>query len=427
MNRKRITVVAIVALLFCLLIFLQMRTRSSGVAAQPHGGIPAGVSNQPAIRDFHKGTNTVYLTNLPPELAAKIKHLAQVQRETQHAEKAAAWVSQKNGRIDFWGLVVDQDDIPMKGVELAMHVRQWGLGLGLGAKFPSFTKVTDTAGRFALLDTAGDGLTIDEVRAPGYRWSPEAQNGSKFFPYHGMSRTFTPDPNNPVVIRMWRLKGASALIHYDHVGGPFLPVDGSPIYIDLIAGKRVEQGGHLELRLVRDPQDAWGNKRNGFSWRTEISVPGGGLQWREDFFGYEAPADGYVPKLVMGQEASDPAWKSRVQGQFYFRTAEGYYGRIEFQQNTDSQPPPCPFYVTCYLNPSGSRNLEYEYKLRIDPRKLVASNPSESPPQPIRSPNSVQPIQAPRANAPFIAQPPPGFQALTNRGKAFAPPVPPRP
>jgi|GEM_PF-824770 len=425
MKRKRLVAAIIAVLFLCLLVVLQMRTSSPRAHVMAHETAKAGVTNQVPAGPIPKGTNILYLTNLPPEMRAKIKEQDQKQHEARRIDTAAAFLNQKNGRIDFWGLVVDQDDKPLQGVEIAMHVRQWKLGLGLDANFPKFTRQTDAQGQFSLLDTAGDGLTIDAVRAPGYRWSPEAQNGARSFAYYGSPLIFTPDARNPVVIRLWKTKGAAALIYHDRIRDARLPVDGTPIRVDLMAGKRVEHGGHLEIQLVRDPKDVWGNKRNGFSWRTEISVPGGGLQWREDVFGYEAPHDGYVPTLVMGQEANDPAWKSRIQGQFYFRTVEGYYGRIEFQQNTDSQPPPCGFYMTCYLNPSGSRNLEYDSSLRIDPRKLISGSSAQTMPQPPPPQYFVPPAQ-PKANAPYVPPPPPGFQALTNRGKAFVPPVQPR-
>lgn len=427
MKRKRLIAAIVVALFLCLLVLLQKRGSPHSTPTAPQQDAPkANVPNHAPANASTKATHTVYLTNLPPEMRAKIKEQDQKQHEARRIDTAAAFLNQKNGRIDFWGLVVDQDDKPLQGVEIAMHVRQWKLGFGLDANFPKFTRQTDAHGQFSLLDTSGDGLTIDEVRAPGYRWSPEAQNGARSFAYYGSPLIFTPDARNPVVIRLWKAKGAAAIVYHDRIRDARLPVDGTHIRVDLMTGKKVEQGGHLELQLVRDPKDVWGNKRNGFSWRTEISVPGGGLQWREDVFGYEAPADGYVPTLVMGQEANDPAWKSRIQGQFYFRTAEGYYGRIEFQQNTDSQPPPCGFYMTCYLNPSGSRNLEYDSGLRIDPRRLIAGSSAQTIPQPPPPPNFVSPAQ-PKANAPFVPPPPPGFQAFTNRAKSFPPPTQPRP
>lgn len=426
MKRKRLFVALFAALILCLLVVLQMRTSPPKAPVLVHETAKAGVTNQVPASSSTKGTNTLYLTNLPPEIRAKIKEQEQQRQTMRRSEVATAFLNQKNGRIDFWGLVVDQDDRPLQGVEIAMHVRQWKLGFGLDANFPKFTRQTDGQGQFSLLDTAGDGLTIDEVRAAGYRWSPEAQRGARSFAYYGSPLIFTSDSRNPVVVRLWKVKGATALIYHDHIRDARLPVDGTTIRVDLMTGKKVEQGGHLEIQLVRDPKDVWGNKRNGFSWRTEISVPGGGLQWREDVFGYEAPAEGYVPTLVMGQEADDPAWKSIIQGQFYFRTTEGYFGRIEFQLNTGAQPPPCTFYIKCYLNPTGSRNLEFEYALKVDPRKLVAGGPTQAIPQPPPPPNFVQPAQ-PKAKAPAFPQQPPGFQLRTNQGKASVPPVQPRP
>ena len=282
------------------------------------------------------------------------------------SKKAHAWVAQQNGKINFWGRILDQDEHPLSDVRVVMKVRRWRLAPA-GADFPEFVTTTDADGRFQFLDASGDTMNIDSLTKPGYRLSMEDQRRSIAYQYHNLSVTFSPDSSKPEIFHLYREKGAEPMIWHDLRGR--IPVDGTPIGFDLRHGKQVTNGGDFQIFMVRDPATiVRANRKNYYGWRIRFAVPGGGIQERRDHFGFEAPGDGYLDSMEFGQALDDPQWTAKFKAEFYFRTRDGLYGRIQCDINTDSQPPPCGFSAYCYLNPSGSRNLEYDSMKRIIPR-----------------------------------------------------------
>lgn len=310
-------------------------------------------------------------TNLPPPTAMQSLEQARQLHSQRQAAVTTSWLNSKNGRIDFWGLVVDQDDKPLEGVEVLLESRMWAAGFSLGAKFPQFRRTSGADGKFELIGAAGDVLDVKAIGKAGYRRSLEEQQGLTGFTYHGSSTQFIPDPANPYVFKLWKIKGAERLVYRQ--ASVRIEVDGTIQRIDLLTGRVSLAGGHLELRLVRDPLEIVRNQRNGFSWRMEMSVPGGGLQWQQDRFGFEAPESGYQPSLVIGQASDDPEWRDVVEGEFYLRTAQGYHGRVQFRLNLHSQRPPCGLYLTSYLSPTGSRNLEYDSRMIYESADISAN------------------------------------------------------
>jgi hypothetical protein len=313
-------------------------------------------------------------TNVPPPNVQKAFGDLATLHTARQEQIINAWINQKNGRIDFWGIVVDQDNRPLPGVEITLEARVWTLGLKLGADFPKFSRTSGPDGRFELTGLKGDVLDVMSFSKPGYRQSMEGEQGRIGFSYHGSPKDFVPDPANPVVLRLWKEKGAERLLSHQQNSAPLIP-DGSTMRIDLISGRQSANGAHLALRLWRDPlQIDRSIMRNNFSWRMEISAPGGGLQWRLDPFGFEAPESGYEPTLIIGQTTDDPDWISNIDTEVYIRTAQGYYCRVHIELNLSSQPPPCYLVLSSFLNPSGSRNLEYQRGLVYTDTGKLSSN-----------------------------------------------------
>ena len=283
----------------------------------------------------------------------------------QH-KKAKAWLNQQNGKINFWGRVVDQEEHPVSGVRVMMKVRSWRL-VPAGADFPEFVTTTDADGRFQFLNATGDTMSIASVIKPGYRLSLEDQRRSMAYQYHNLSVTFVPDPAKPEVFHLYKEKGAEPMMHYTLYGK--IPVDGTPSEFDLRLGKQIPMGGDLQIAMVRDPMTIKRvNRKNYYAWRLRFSMPGGGIQQRKDHFGFEAPQEGYLDSVEFEQAIDDLHWMSTFEAEFYFRTRDGRYGRIQCRIGTDYQPPPCGMLSYGYFNPSGSRNLEYDSKQRIWPR-----------------------------------------------------------
>ena len=299
--------------------------------------------------------------NSVPKPAVATNDLASRQNQ-----KAKAWVTQQNGKINFWGRVLDQDDHPLSEVTVVMKVRRFRL-TPAGADFPEFVAKTDADGRFRFLDATGDTMSIASLTKPGYRLAMEDQRRSMAYQYHNLSVTFVPDPANPEVFHLYKEKGAEPMIHYKLWGK--IPVDGTPSDFDLRLGKQIPSGGDLQIAMVRDPMSIKRiPRKNYYGWRLRFSMPGGGIQQRKDHFGFEAPQEGYLESIEFGQAVDDPQWSSDFEGEFYFRTRDGRFGRIQCNIGTDYQPPPCGMLAYGYINPSGSRNLEYDSRNRVMPR-----------------------------------------------------------
>ena len=85
-----------------------------------------------------------------------------------------------------------------------------------------------------------------------------------------------------------------------------------------------------------------------------------------DLYPYEAPAAGYQRSVTITMPAKAPDWTQGMTVSYYFYDGKNY-GRITIDISANYQPPPNPFDVELYMNPSGSRNLEFDRAKQIDP------------------------------------------------------------
>lgn len=103
-----------------------------------------------------------------------------------------------NVAIRFWARVLDQNDAPIAGAKVTFAVRKWTTYVrGIQQKYE---ETSDSEGRVELSGASGDVLSLESVTKPGYRLSERVQRA---FSYNQSSEIFHPQPNKPVVIRMW--------------------------------------------------------------------------------------------------------------------------------------------------------------------------------------------------------------------------------
>ena len=102
-------------------------------------------------------------------------------------------------------------------------------------------------------------------------------------------------------------------------------------------------------------QDA--GKRSGekYDWRCVVSIPGGGAVTNNAEFAFEAPEQGYTPSLEIAMPAARADWQDDVDVKFYYRLADGRYGKMTFSMIAGGQH---FCMIDSVLNPFGSRNLE---------------------------------------------------------------------
>jgi hypothetical protein len=100
-----------------------------------------------------------------------------------------------------------------------------------------------------------------------------------------------------------------------------------------------------------------------FDWRCGITVIHGGLQPYKDEFPFKAPLDGYAPFEEIDMPVSlKEDWGNSAKRNYFVRLANGNYARMTFEIIPGGGH---IILLDSYLNPSGSRNLEF------DPNKIV--------------------------------------------------------
>jgi len=75
----------------------------------------------------------------------------------------------------------------------------------------------------------------------------------------------------------------------------------------------------------------------------------------DEEFAFLAPESGYKPTAEINMPAGAQGWKDDVDLKFYYRLADGRYGRMTFSMIAGGQH---FCMIDSVLNPTGSRNLE---------------------------------------------------------------------
>lgn len=336
----------------------------------------------------------------------------------ERAVRYAALVNGANVPIHYFGLCVDQDGKPLAGVNVTMRIRQWQGGspinlVGASLRYP---KVSDAKGLFELSGVKADVATVESATLSGYEWIRTGSPARDFTD----SADIVPTMANPVVLRFWKKRPAEPLFAATPPMRQKVACDRTPSTYSLKTGLKVaeKEGPLVRFLMERDPVTMNSQIRVKPSWQLTIEIPGGGLQQTFTNMPFIAPADGYARVAVFGCGADDSNWAPRTNALLFFRAADGSFGRLEIDLTATTDGPAASLNWKSYLNPSGSRVLEY------DPAKQIKVSTLQSPPPVGFQPQLTSP---PPSAAPVFPQQPPGFQAPTNRGKAFTPPVPTRP
>ena len=248
--------------------------------------------------------------------------------------------------IDFYGKVVDENTNPVAGASIAFR---WD---DLTAKDWTRTATTasDAAGLFSMHGGRGATLTVSVSKA-GY-YTSHQDIGSFHYAVPNDNQTYSPDQWNPAIFHLWKKGQRESLISLKN--NYRIPRDGTPVSIDLATGATASsENGNFVVRCWT--QDA--GKRSGekYDWRCVVSIPAGGAVTNNEEFAFQAPAEGYAPSIEIAMPADRPDWKSDVDVNFFYRLADGRYGRMTFSMIAGGQH---FCMIDSVLNPSGSRNLE---------------------------------------------------------------------
>ncbi len=255
---------------------------------------------------------------------------------------------------DYYGKVMDQFGNPVAGATVMGNIL-------LNVSFErsgreSHPTTTDADGLFQFTGLHGKDLGVT-VRKEGYEMEARGKG------FQGPANGAQPTPSDRAVFTLWKLSGAEPMLHTQLDSR--VPYDGQSATFDLSAGKK-SATGELRVTLTRTPAQV---KRgvDHFDWNVRLEMASGGLVEAADAYKYLAPEAGYQAALVFAQSKNDSEWTQRLTKTFYLRTAKGQYGRVLIDLTMDSERADTGISIETWLNPSGSRNLEFDEAKQIKP------------------------------------------------------------
>jgi hypothetical protein len=264
--------------------------------------------------------------------------------------------------LDLYGLVVDQYGEPVVGARVRGSI---GYNISMVQSGGEFRYAeTDSQGRFNFLGIHGAGIGLWPEKT-GYYYNPKLPSTTR-------PNDYLPDSNNPLVIKMWKLKGAQPLEHA--VFESRIPYDGTSVCFDLRTGKKLattDEG--LRIALLRSPLQIAPGLLHPYDWRATVEIANGGIIEANDTYPYWAPETGYQRLFETGVSSNDVPWQAELRRSFYIKNAQGHHGLIRIELPTSSKRPDTGIKVETWINPSGSQNLELNPVIQAQSKPLVPS------------------------------------------------------
>jgi hypothetical protein len=280
-----------------------------------------------------------------------------VVNDRQKTNAIRQYIESQNKPIEFYGLVIDQNHNPIIGVKVNVEIRHIKVIVpapwGNEDQIIPIEKETDSDGHFEINGVVGDSLTIKSVEKEGYQISPKMED---IYGYGDVPKPHHPDPQNPVIIRMWKLTESANLISHRTLFG-FQP-NGSTYTLDLLADKKMggeNIKGDLRIQFRRDASI---KPKVEYPWTLEISSIDGGLIETTDEFEYLAPENGYQPQIIFQTNSIAPRSMPDLTKDYYFTSRNGQvYGVLRLQIFSDYNGQGA-ILVESRINPYSSRNLQ---------------------------------------------------------------------
>jgi hypothetical protein len=250
--------------------------------------------------------------------------------------------------IVFYGRVEDQFTNAVTDATVSFNVRVMN---GQESTVNRGQVMTDGNGFFIILGYTGQDLGLVPHK-PGYVL---ATTDTLFKYSHLEEHPYVSDPNNPTVIKMWKLQGAEPLVGIDKTYK--LRYTAEPINFDLLAGQIVPSGGDIQITLNRPAGIISG--RNPQNWSIQIEVIDGGFivtSWGEAQTTYSAPESGYESSGTFGNNNGIDTLDQML----FVQSRNGQvYSKIHLVLGIN-QTPDGFMYITFkgVANANGSRNWE---------------------------------------------------------------------
>lgn len=234
--------------------------------------------------------------------------------------------------IVFYGRLEDQFGKPVVGATVTGNTIIYS-ALRRGSEHVSTQ--SDENGLFTIKAGKGESLGVGAAK-PGYVLATRRTE----FKFSVMYRDhFTPDPDRPVVMKMWKLQGAEPLVRLDWKWK--LPHTNGPIRLDLLTGEVVPAGGDLQITVNRPDGEV--SERFKQDWSVQIAAVNGGVIDAEEQepIAFAVPTDGYSPSLIRSFSTNAPfTWSFGFKQALFTRLRDGrVYGMVDvsFRLNLDPE------------------------------------------------------------------------------------------
>jgi hypothetical protein len=245
--------------------------------------------------------------------------------------------------IEFYGKVVDEKNLPVAGAMIK---------LSRGDLSPAGTTQvgvqSDADGLFSLTGVVGRGLNVS-VEKMGYYTSKLNRYSYEYAEFS--DRNFhQPEPSNPVIFHLRKKQGADALFYREQE---------FKVTVGAINEVTLDTGAKLQIELLANPRPRQG------PWAMRVTVLSGGLQSAAEEFPFLAPTDDYQSSLTLDDDTpKPPGWAEIYEGGAFYLKSRSNYGRLEIQMISGRDW----MRIKTWLNPSGSRNLEFDPAKAIKPK-----------------------------------------------------------
>jgi len=256
---------------------------------------------------------------------------------------------------NFYGRVIDQNGKPIVGADITGNLG-YDFGFESSEKSEVHKTQTDSAGFFQFTGLHGARFGVT-ARKAGYEMG---MRGEGYKSSIGQKTT----PDDRATFMMWKLRGAEPIEHIRFQSR--VPYNGTTATFNLQPREKVkDNGGDLRITLLRSPLEITPGLLHPYDWQVKIELVNGGILKENDPYPYWAPENGFEPFFETNVSSNDVLWNAELRQYFYIKNAQGQYGRLFINLSTNSKRPDTGIAVELWINPSGSRNLEF------DPAKQV--------------------------------------------------------
>ena len=268
--------------------------------------------------------------------------------------------------FEYYGRVIDQNGAPVSGAEVTVDWAYFPFipNGDFGPNYETLNFTTDSDGRFTIKKSKGmslafshDSIKKEGYEIDGYRAYMFSSGGYK------MLQSFS-DPANPVIFHAWK-KAEAERLYYGEIFQK-LPQDGQYHSLNIPALKNT-----MKVAFTIDPN---GNRSDPLDWTVKLKIEGGGVIETSDTFMNQAPEEGYTGVWSASHRKGEKGFSRDDNNKFYFTALNGaIYGRMEVTIRAYYGHRPTSaglgyVGIKYWLNPNGSRNLQYDPSKRIRPR-----------------------------------------------------------